>query len=221
VGPTTSPVNDQSFSDKEEHNSDLGDREEAPDRSLFHKIRGDESGQIGSEHKEEDALNDHPFLLVKSKKRCEHQERVDGGSWNDVGGISHWDRPGEMIIASESAKLLSSQPFGGGSDKSLLPNISKKKSCKQHSSTNQTKSFDDQVAIDVFFVFCKGSIDDVAEIRLQTDVKITQNSQDLIHNIITDGGLEIGSDEKILYRLKKLHREEEEDTGSKGCVVGP
>jgi len=92
----------------------------------------------------------------------------------------------------------------------LVPNISNKETSEQHSSSNKTKSLDNHVAIEVFLVFGKRSVDDVAEIWLKTDVKETQNGKDLIDYSVTDGRVEIRSNEKILYRLEQLHCEEKE-----------
>lgn len=135
---------------------------------------------------------------------------MDSSSGNNVSGVSHWDRPSEMVVSSVCAKLLASQPLGRGANKSLIPNVSDKEASEQHSSSDKTESLDDHVAIEVFLVFGKRSVDDVAEIWLETDVKETQNGQDLIDYSVTDGRVEIGSNEKILYRLEQLHCEEKE-----------
>jgi len=108
VNTISSPVDDQSFTDKEEHDRDLSDRKEAPDRSLFHEVRSDQAGQIRSENEEEDSLNNHSFLFVEGKEGCEHKERMDSGSGDDISGVSHWHRPSKMIVSSICAKFLAS-----------------------------------------------------------------------------------------------------------------
>jgi len=175
VDTISSPVDDQGFSNTEEHDSDLGDRKEAPDRSLFHEIGSDQAGQIWAESKEKDSLNNHSFLFIESKEGSEHKEWMDSSSGNNVSGVSHWDRPSEMVVSSVCAKLLASQPLGRGANKSLIPNIRDKEASEQHSSSDKTESLDDHVAIEVFLVFGKRSVDDVAEIWLKTDMKETQN----------------------------------------------
>jgi len=186
VNTCTSPVDDQSFSDAEQHYGDLTNRKEAPDGSLFHEIRGDQAGEIRAESEKEDSLDNHSFLFVEGKEWSEHKEGVDSGSRNNVSGVSHWYGPSKVIVSSVGAKLLSSQPLSGGANKSLFPNIGKQKSCEQHSSSNETESLDDHVAIEVFRVFGERGIDDVAEIWLQTDVKESQDGQDLIDHCVTD-----------------------------------
>jgi len=166
VNTFASPVDNQSFTNEEEHNGNLSNREEAPDWSLFHKIRRDQSSQVWSKYKKEDPLDNHSSLFIKSEERSEHQERMDSSSRDNICRISHRNRPSKMIISSKCAKLFTSKPLSWWTHKSLIPNISKKESCKQHSATNQTKSFDDNITVDVFLVFGKRCVDDVAEIRL-------------------------------------------------------
>jgi len=60
----------------------------------------------------------------------------------------------------------------------------------------------------------------VAEIGLETDVEETEDGEDLVDDGITDGGVDIGSNEEILDDLQEFHGEEEKDTGGKGGVVG-
>jgi len=143
---------------------------------------------------------------------------MDSGSRDYVSRVSHRYRPSKMIISSESAKFLSSQPFCGGSNHSLFINISQKKAREQHSSSDKTKSFDNHVAIKIFFVFCERGVDDMAEVWLQTDVKESQDSQDLINEGVTDGRVKIGGNEKVLDALKELHTEEEEHSRGKSIV---
>jgi len=61
----------------------------------------------------------------------------------------------------------------------------------------------------------------MAEVWLQTDVKESQDSQDLINDSVTDGRVEVGRNEKILDALKQLHTEEEEHSRGKSIVRGP
>jgi len=60
----------------------------------------------------------------------------------------------------------------------------------------------------------------MAEVWLQTDVKESQDSQDLINDSVTDGRVEVGRNEKILDALKQLHTEEEEHSRGKSIVGG-
>jgi len=175
VNTTTSPVDDQSFSDTEQHNRDLSNRKEAPDGGLFHEVRSYQASEIWAECEKEDSLDNHSFLFVEGKEWSEHEERMNSGSRNDVSGVSHWYGPSKRIVTSVGAKLLASEPLSGGANKSLIPNVGNQETCEQHSSSNQTESFDDHVAIEVFLVFGKRSVYDVAEIWLKTDMKETQN----------------------------------------------
>ena len=69
-----SPIDDQRFANAEEHDTDLSDREETPDRRLFHQIRSDQTSQIRTEDEQKYTLNDHAFLLVQGEERGEHQK---------------------------------------------------------------------------------------------------------------------------------------------------
>jgi len=122
VWTVSSPVYDQGFTDAEQHDGDLGDGEETPDRGLFHEVWGDEAGKIRSENEEEDPLDDHAFLFVEGKERCKHQEGVNGGPRNYIGRVCHWDGPSKMVVSSVGTNFISSQPFCGWSRKSLCPN---------------------------------------------------------------------------------------------------
>lgn len=93
------PVDDQGFSDAEQHNGDLGNGEEAPDGGLFEEVGGDQTSHVGSESEEEDTLDDHTLLFVESEERSEHQERVDSSTGDNVGGVSHGNGPGKVIVS--------------------------------------------------------------------------------------------------------------------------
>jgi len=58
----------------------------------------------------------------------------------------------------------------------------------------------------------------MAEVWLQTDVKESQDSQDLINEGVTNGRVKIGRYEKVLDALKELHTEEEEHSRGKSIV---
>jgi len=215
----SSPVYDQGLTDAEQHDGDLSDGEETPDRGLLHEVWGDEAGKIRSENEEEDPLDDHSFLFVEGKERREHQEGVNGGPRNDVGWVCHWDGPSKMVVSSIGTNFISSQPFGGWPRKSLFPNSRQEVSSEQHSSSNEAKSLNDLITIEVSRVFREGSVNDVTEVRLQADVKEAGDGQELVDVCVADGRIEVRRDEKILYGLKELHREEEKDSGGESGVA--
>jgi len=119
-----------------------------------------------------------------------------------------------MVISSECADLVSSQPFGGGTNHGLFPDSRKKESNEYHSSSDEGKSFDDLVSVQVSWVLREGRIDHMAEIRLQADVKEAKDGQSLIDESIADWRVEAGGDEEVLDRLEELHGEEEEHARS-------
>lgn len=71
---TLAPVNKKRFADQEEHDRDLSNAEEAPDRGLLHKIVRDQGSHDGTEQEEENSLNDHPLLFIQGKEWCKHEE---------------------------------------------------------------------------------------------------------------------------------------------------
>lgn len=83
---------------------------------MLHKIIGDEGGHDGTEHEEEDALNDHTLLLVQDEERSEHQKGMDRGAHHVVAGISHGNRPTKMghSLILVGAEKLTTKPLGGG-----------------------------------------------------------------------------------------------------------
>jgi len=87
----SSPLLNERLTNEEKHRRDLSDGEETPNAGLFHEVGGDEGGQVGPTREEEHALDHHAWLLVESEEGCEHEEGVDGGAGNDVGGVSHRD----------------------------------------------------------------------------------------------------------------------------------
>lgn len=180
-------MGDQSFSDAEEHDCNLGNRKEAPDGGLFHEIRGDQASEIRAENEKEDALDNHSLLFMEGEERGEHKEGMDSGAGNNVSGVGHWYGPSEMVVSSVCAKLFASKPFGRRTDQGLFPYIGDEKSGKQHSSSNKTELFDDHVTVNVFLVLGERGVDYVTKIWLQTDVKESQYGQDLIDYCITDG----------------------------------
>ncbi len=60
----------------------------------------------------------------------------------------------------------------------------------------------------------------MAEVGLQTDMEVSQYSQELVHEGIAYRRIERGRDEEVLDRLKQLHREEEKYSRSEGSVGG-
>jgi len=93
VDPSATPVDDDRFSDGENHDGDLSDGEEAPNRSLFHQAGGDETSQERPSREEEDSLDDHSFLFVEGEERREHQKRMESNSGDDISRVSHGHRP--------------------------------------------------------------------------------------------------------------------------------
>ena len=54
------------LTDHEEHDGDLRDGEEAPDRRLLHQIGRDQASEVGTEGEQEHALDHHAALLIQS-----------------------------------------------------------------------------------------------------------------------------------------------------------
>ncbi len=126
-----------------------------------------------------------------------------------------------MEITSESAKLFTSEPFSGGNTvKGATIDIGQQPSREEHTTTDEAESLDDHVSVLILFVLGEGSVDDVAEIRLKANVEETEDGEDLVDNGITDGGINVGSNEEILDSLQEFHGEEEKDTSSEASVVG-
>jgi len=125
-----------------------------------------------------------------------------------------------MVQPSVSANFFTSKPFGGGSVQSLWPHSSQKKPCKQHSTSNKTKSLNDDIFLQVELIFGERSVDDMTEVWLQTDVQEAQDGESFIDDRITDGGVDIGRDEEILNELEKFHGEEEKNTGGETRIAG-
>lgn len=171
------PVDDQSLTDKEKHDGDLGDGEEAPDGGLLHEVVGDGGGKHGTEQEQETALEDHALLLVQSKERSKHQERVDTSAHHEVRRVSHGDRPAKVShgLRLEGAQVLTSQPLSGRvglRDLHLVErgHVCQEVSGEQKKTTNQTKTLDNDVSIDVLLTLSQTGVDHVAVIRLQADV---------------------------------------------------
>ena len=112
---SSAPVHNQSLSDQKQHDGNLSNGKEAPDRSLYHKVIRDHGSQDRTEEKEKNTLDDHSLLLVQGKKRGKHEEGMDASSLHEVGGISHRHRPAKMVhtLSLESAQRISSEPFRG------------------------------------------------------------------------------------------------------------
>lgn len=209
------PVDDQSLTNAEQHDGDLSNGEETPDGSLLHKVRCDKSSKGGTEDEEENTLNDHTLLFVQSKEGSEHQEGVNGCSWDDVGGIGEGNGPGKVIVSFVCAQLLTSEPLGGGTVfdvEGLGPHSCQQVAREQHGSSNKTKSLDHHVFVKVFLVFGEGCVDDMAEIRLEANVQESSNCQHLIDDGIANGRVKIRSNKEILHGLEQLHCEKEENS---------
>ena len=104
------PVQDQLFSDNEQHDTNLGDGKEAPDGGLFHQVSSDVAGQQWTGGPQEDTLDDH--VSLHDKEGAKHQKRVDSGARTPVSRIIHRDGPGQMVVSVVCAQFFSSQPFG-------------------------------------------------------------------------------------------------------------
>jgi len=198
----TSPVDDHGFTDGEQHDGDLGNGEEAPDGGLFKEVGGDQTGQVGTGGEEDDALDDHTSLFVEGKEGSEHQERVKGNTGDNVSGVSHGNGPGKVVVSSESAELFTTEPFSGGGLHGGFPDVVQQESGKEHTTTDQAKSLDDQVSILILFVLGEGSVDNVAEIGLEANVEETQDGEDLVDDGIANGGINVGGNEEILDGLQ-------------------
>jgi len=220
VNSVLAPVNDEGLADAEEHDRDLCDREEAPNRGLLHQIGGDEACQVRTKDEEENSLNDHSLLFIECEKGSKHEEGVDGSTGDDVGGVSHGNGPGQVIVSSESAKLLSSEPLSRRLvSKSLWPNTRYYPAGKQHCTTNETQSLDNHIFVQILLVLGEGGIDDVAEIGLEADVQESQNCEHLVDQGVADRGINVGGNEEVLDGLEELHGEEEEHSRCQLSVV--
>jgi len=135
------PVDDEGLANAEQHNSDLGNGKETPNRGLLHEIWCDQASESRAENEEKYTLDDHALFLIESEERGKHHERVNSSSWDHIGGVSEGDRPGKVIVPFVCAELFSSQPFRGGSVldvEGLRPHSCEKVSRKQHCSSDQT-----------------------------------------------------------------------------------
>jgi len=132
----TSPVDDQGFSDGEQHNGDLGNGEEAPDGGLFKEVGGDQTSHVGTSDEEDDTLEDHTFLFIEGKEGSEHQERVNGSTGDNVSGVSHGNGPSKMVVSSESAELFTSEPFSRETIEFPVIDIRQQPSSKKHTTTD-------------------------------------------------------------------------------------
>jgi len=107
------PVGDEGLADAEQHDGNLSNGEEAPDRGLLHEVGGDETGQGRAKGEEESALDHHALLLVQREERGEHAEGVDGSTRDHVARVGHGDGPSEVDhrLVLERAELLAAEPF--------------------------------------------------------------------------------------------------------------
>lgn len=220
------PVGDEGLADSEQHDGDLSNGKEAPDRSLLHQVRADKSSEVRSEDEEEDTLDDHTLLLVQSEKWGEHAEGVDGSTWDDISRISHWDRPSQMVDTVEGAELLTAEPLSGSIsvlgevESGVARDQRQKVTSKQHTATDDTQALDDDVTINVLGVLGERAVDDMAEVWLHADVKETSKGQHLVDQSVAERRVQIRSNDEVLQHLQELHGEEEEHTASESSVVG-
>mmetsp|Transcript_17190 Transcript_17190/g.28764 ORF Transcript_17190/g.28764 Transcript_17190/m.28764 type:complete len:249 (+) Transcript_17190:273-1019(+) len=224
---TTAPVHNQGLTNQKQHNGDLSNGEEAPNRSLLHQIIGNKGSQHRSKSKQENTLNDHTFLLIKSKERGKHKEGVDTRTLYEVGRIRHGHRPAQMVhcLCLKGAKSITTEPFSrriglGDIHHIQHRNVSQKMTNEKKETTNDAKSLDDKVAVAVLLRLGKTAVDDMTEIRLHADVKESSQSQNTVDPGITSWVIQSSRNKHILNSLQKLHREEEEDPGSQLHIVG-
>jgi len=79
-----SPARYQSLSDEEEHDRNLGNREETPNAGLFHQIWRDQAGEIRTEDEKENPLDDHSSLFIQREERRKHAEAVNGSTRDEI-----------------------------------------------------------------------------------------------------------------------------------------
>jgi len=212
------PVDDEGLSDEEEHDADLREGEEAPDRGLLHEIVADEGGHDGAEEEQEDALNDHALFLVQSEERGEHQEGVNASTHDVVRGVGHGHGPSQVghALGLEGAQLVTAQPLRGlvvahvhgveGRD------VRQEVSSEEEESTDQAQTLDDVIAILVLAALGERCVDHVAIVRLQAYVQEAKQSEHLVDDVVTVRVREASRKEEILDGLEELHGEEEEHT---------
>jgi len=213
VRSSPSPVDNQRFPNAEQHDRNLNDREEAPYRCLLHQVGRNQTREVGTGQEEEDSLHDHSFLLIEGKEWREHQEEVNANAGDEIGGFGHWERPREVIGTTESTNFLSTQPFRGRfTSEGLVPGIGQQKTTEQQGSADKAQPLNDHVTIDVFLVLCQGGVDHMTKIGLQTDVQEPKDGQNLVDQGVTDRGVEVRGDEKVLNGLEEFHGKEEENS---------
>jgi hypothetical protein len=92
---------------------------------------------------------------------------------------------------------------------------------EKQESPDQAQSLDNLVLHLVLAALGQRAVDYVTVVRLQADVQVSQQSQDLIEDIGTVGIIKAASQEEVLDGLEELHGEEEEHSRSKLHVVSP
>lgn len=90
---TTSKVDDESLANEEQHDCNLSNAEEAPNRSLLHQVGCQPAGKVGAKNEQEDALNNHSLLLVQGKEWGKHAEGMNGSARDDIRGVCKWNTP--------------------------------------------------------------------------------------------------------------------------------
>ena len=177
---------------------------------MFEEVVGNETCQERATEEQKDTLDDH--ISLNDKEGNEHQEEMKFDSWDIISGVSHGDSPSQMESSTESAQLLTSEPFsaGGGVGRVIEGVISRDVrhdvSHHQEGTTNSAQSQNDLILVKDLGVLGKTAVNNVSKVRLGTDVSISKESEHFIPLIITI------IDDEVLKELKKFHCEEIEDT---------
>lgn len=218
-------MNDESFTDEEKHNGDLGNGEKAPDGSLLHQVRRNKRGKNGAKQEKEASLENHALLFVQCEERSKHEEAMNAGSHHEIAGICHGDRPTEVNhrLGLEGAKGLSTEPFSGliiGNVHDIEGrHVSKEVACKQKETSNETESLDYNVSVTVLFALGQTSINDVAKVWLQANVKESSKGENTIDPRVANRVIETSCKKQILNCLQKFHGEKEKNATGKFGVV--
>lgn len=232
-----SPVDNQHFTDQEEHDGDLSDGEEAPDGGLFEQVGGDGSSGGGAGNVQDETLEDHALLFIHGEEGSEHQEGVDTSAHDVVGGVSHGDGPAEVDhgLSLEGAELVTTEPFGRGLREGGRPLGDEGHGIAgpEEEATEEAEALDDLVLFVVSVelavvlvaelgigVVAERLVDDVAEVRLEADVHEAEHGEDLVEDGLAQGVSDAGGEVEVLDSLEGFHSEEEEDTLGKHGVAG-
>lgn len=219
------PSQNQLFTDNEQHDANLGNAEEAPDRGLFHEVGGDVGGKEGTSSPEEDSLNDH--VLLHDKEGTEHQEGVDGSGGRPVGGVVHGHGPSKMVLALVGAQGLTTQPLSGAArtgsgcqtlevcevaGDGALRVLGQKVASQKSSPAKKAQTQNNVVLNQKVLALGQRTVDDVGEVGLVADVNKSDEGQELVHFAVTV------INPKVLKALKQLHQKEPENTNCEASV---